>query len=92
MFTSKEWKSNKCSKLRDGKAIEDVVLDKNSWKNILICLNGASPLIKVLRLVDSDEEPTMGLIYEAMDQAKENIQKNFNGVKKWYSLFDFNFF
>ncbi|CAI8615855.1 unnamed protein product [Vicia faba] len=52
MFTSKEWKSRKCSKLRDGKTIVDVVLDKKNWKNIVICLRGVSPLIKVLRLVD----------------------------------------
>ncbi|GAU10024.1 hypothetical protein TSUD_371930 [Trifolium subterraneum] len=41
MFTSKELKSNKCSKLRDGKAIEDVVLDNGlawiilDWKQII---------------------------------------------------------
>jgi hypothetical protein len=86
MFTSKEWKSNKCSKLRDGKAIEDVVLDQNFWKNNLICLRGATPLITVLRLVDSDQQPAMGFICEAMDQAKEKIQKNFNGVKKKVQL------
>jgi len=39
-------------------------------------------LIEVLRLVDSDQKPVMGFIYEAMDQAKEKIQKAFNGVKK----------
>ncbi|XP_019418510.1 PREDICTED: uncharacterized protein LOC109329287 [Lupinus angustifolius] len=39
--------------------------------------------MKVLRLVDSDdyEKPLMGLIYEAMDQAKEKIQSAYNGVK-----------
>lgn len=35
MFTSKEWKSRKCEKLRDGKAIEDVVLD-NFFGRILL--------------------------------------------------------
>ncbi|GAU37645.1 hypothetical protein TSUD_220710 [Trifolium subterraneum] len=77
-----EWRYNKCAKLRDGKAIEDVVLDKTLWKNIVICLRGATPLIKVLRLVDLDKKPATGLIYEAMDQAKEEIRKNLNGVKK----------
>jgi len=28
-------------------------------------------LIKVLRMVDSDEKPAMGFIYEEMDLAKE---------------------
>lgn len=69
MFTSKEWKSSKCAKLRDGKALEDMILDKKFWKDIVICLKGATPLMKVLRLADSDKKPAMGFIYEAMDQA-----------------------
>ena len=31
-------------------------------------------LVKVLRLVDGDEKPSMGYLYEAMDKAKENIK------------------
>ncbi|XP_068498554.1 uncharacterized protein [Phaseolus vulgaris] len=84
MFTSDEWKSSKFAKTNDGKIVEEVVLDQNFWKNVIICLKGALPLIEVLRLVDSDQKPTMGFIYEAMDQAKEKIQKAFNGVKKSY--------
>jgi hypothetical protein len=61
-----------------------MILDKEFWKDIVICLRGATPLMKVLRLADSDQKPAMGFIYEAMDQAKEQIQKNFNGVKKRY--------
>jgi len=52
--------------------------------NIPTCLNGALPLIDVLRLVDLNQKPTMGFINEALDQAKEKIQKAFNVVKKRY--------
>jgi hypothetical protein len=82
MFTSNEWTLSKFSKTVDGQEIEEVVMDKEFWKDVIICLKGAGPLIKVLRLVDSDEVPAMGLIYEAMDQAKEKIQTNFNSVHK----------
>jgi hypothetical protein len=82
MFTSNEWTLSKFAKIVDGKQIEEVIMDKEFWKDVIICLKGASPLIKVLRLVDSDEEPSMRLIYEAMDQAKEKIQTNFNSVQK----------
>ncbi|XP_028088338.1 uncharacterized protein LOC114288921 [Camellia sinensis] len=44
----------------------------------------AVPLIKVLRLVDSDEHLAMGFIYEAMDRAKVEIQSNFNNVFTYY--------
>ncbi|VFQ77378.1 unnamed protein product [Cuscuta campestris] len=84
MFTSEEWKTNKHSKIKDGKVVEEIVLDKDFWKSIVICLKGALPLIEVLRLVDSDEHPAMGFLYEAMDRAKEKIQAAFQNVKKSY--------
>jgi len=47
-------------------------------------LRGALPLIKVFNMVDLDEKPAMGFIYEEMDIAKEKIQSLFNGVSKRY--------
>ncbi|RDX86746.1 hypothetical protein CR513_31886, partial [Mucuna pruriens] len=41
---------------------------------------GVFPLIKILSILDSNEKPTMGFIYEEMDSAKEKIQSLFNGV------------
>jgi len=41
MFTSNEWKSSKFAKTNDGKIVEDVVLDKEFWKNVIIGLKGA---------------------------------------------------
>ncbi|XP_019465412.1 PREDICTED: uncharacterized protein LOC109363616 [Lupinus angustifolius] len=80
MFTSIEWKESQYARTRDGKSVENVIMDNRFWKNIVTCLKGALPLIKVLKLVDSDEKPAMGYIYEAMDLARESIQKAFNGV------------
>ena len=33
-------------------------------------LNVFDPLIKVLRLVDGDDKPTMGFLHEAMERSK----------------------
>jgi len=74
MFTSYEWKSTRFAKTNDGKIVEDALLDKDFWKNIITCLKGALPLIEVLGLVGSDPKPAMSFIYEAMDQAKKKIQ------------------
>ncbi|XP_058727425.1 uncharacterized protein LOC131598872 [Vicia villosa] len=76
MFTSKEWKSSQFAKTIAGRSAEDVVLDKEFWKNVTICLKGANPLIDVLRLVNSIGKPATGFIYEAMKQAKLEILKN----------------
>jgi stage V sporulation protein SpoVS len=57
-------------------------LDSKFWHDVITCIKAAYPLIKVLRLVDSDEKPAIGFIYEATNQAKEKIQVNFGYVKK----------
>lgn len=82
MFNSDEWKASRSACTSEGKLIEEVVMDRDFWKKIVICLKGAYPLMKVLRLVDSDEKPAMGYIYEEMDRAKERIAHAFNGVQK----------
>jgi len=47
MFSSHEWKFSRFAKTKDGKMVEDVVLDKDLWKNVITCLKGALPLIEV---------------------------------------------
>ncbi|OIW17919.1 hypothetical protein TanjilG_00248 [Lupinus angustifolius] len=76
MFKSVEWKATKFARTHDERLVEDVVLDKEFWKSVVFVLKGAFRLMKVLRLVDSDdyEKLLMGLIYEAIDQAKEKIR------------------
>jgi hypothetical protein len=83
MFSSSTWKSSKYAASKQGRKIQIIALDSRGfWKNVLTCLKAANPLIKVLRLVDSDVAPAMGFIYEAMDRAKEQIQINFKHVQK----------
>ncbi|XP_050889717.1 uncharacterized protein LOC127095008 [Lathyrus oleraceus] len=60
------------------------VTNKDFWKNLSICLKGAFPLLKVLRMVDSNEKEAMSYIYEAMDHAKEEIQTSCNNKRKIY--------
>ncbi|CAO2825088.1 unnamed protein product [Amaranthus hypochondriacus] len=69
----------------DGKRVQRIVLDtRGFWRGVVTCLKAALPLVKALRMVDSDENPAMGFIYEAMAQAKNQIKENFNGVEKNY--------
>lgn len=76
MFTSKEWKSSQLAKTSNGKYVEDVVLDTGFWENVMICFKSAHPLVEVLCLVSSIDEPATGSIYEALEQAKEEIRRS----------------
>ncbi|XP_025665020.1 uncharacterized protein [Arachis hypogaea] len=84
MFTSADWKTTKVASMPEGIRVQNMALDSRLWKNIVICLKAAAPLITVLRLVDSDEKPAMGFIFEGMKNAKETIRTNFGCVKKSY--------
>ena len=43
-----------------------------------------SPLIKLLRIVDSDEKPSMPYVYEGMQRAKNVIKDVFQKKKEQY--------
>ena len=61
MFTFKQWSSCRFARIEEGKRIQNYVLDNRFWHDVTICIKAAFPLIKVLRLVDLDEKPTMNL-------------------------------
>jgi hypothetical protein len=85
MFSSNKWRGSKFAATKEGKEIQQIVLDSRSfWPNVALCLKAALPLIRVLRLVDSDEKPAMPFIFDEMTHAKEQIKHNFGNVKKRY--------
>ncbi|KAL2326292.1 hypothetical protein Fmac_025350 [Flemingia macrophylla] len=83
MFVLEEWNENKLSKDAKGKEVTKTVLMPSFWKNVVYILKVMAPLVKVLRLVDSEKKPAMGYIYEAMDKAKETIMKSFKNESKY---------
>lgn len=87
MFSSQTWKNGEYVGLKDGKDVENVVFNCRFWQNITTCLKAAYPLLNVLCLVESEEKPTMGFIYEQMNRCKEKIQNNFNNVRERYNYF-----
>ena len=73
MFSCDEWNASQWSRKQDGKDTKKKVNDATFWKKAIELVKIAEPLVKVLRLVDG-ERLAMGYIYEAMDQAKEQIR------------------
>jgi len=53
---------NKFGTSQEGIKVENSVLDSRFWKNVSICPKVAAPLMVVLRLVYSDQQPAMGFI------------------------------
>ncbi|CAN0904196.1 hypothetical protein LINGRAHAP2_LOCUS22955 [Linum grandiflorum] len=84
MFSSDKWKKSTFSSIREGKQIQLIVMDSGFWTDVLRCLQAAMPLIKVLRLVDSDDRPTMPFLYLELNEAMQKIKKNIYNVEKRY--------
>ncbi|XP_042988758.1 uncharacterized protein LOC122316292 [Carya illinoinensis] len=75
MFTCDKWIVSSYSKSNISKEIAGIVLeDREFWVQYQFIVTINEPLIQVLRLVDGDEKPAMGYLYDAMEKAKENIK------------------
>lgn len=73
-FSSEEWNQSQWSHKQEGKELKKKVNEEIFWRKATEIVKLAEPLVKVLRLVDG-ERLAMGFIYEAMDQAKEQIKR-----------------
>ncbi|KAK9048033.1 hypothetical protein SSX86_033004 [Deinandra increscens subsp. villosa] len=76
LFVSEEWRKSDFVKKQVGKKVERIVGKSDFWDNILLTCQVLAPLVDVVRLVDTEEKPCMGYIYEAVKRAKEQIKKN----------------
>ncbi|KAE8717198.1 seed maturation protein PM36 [Hibiscus syriacus] len=85
MATSNDFK--KVIKLPKSMEVKLIILDETFWKNCLISVNVMAPLLRLLRVCDSDEKPSLGYVYEGMYRAKNGIKKLFRFKKDLYRLY-----
>ena len=75
MFTCDQWIESRHARDVMGKEVAAIVVeDKEFWLQCQQIVKISEPLVRVLCLVDGDQKPSMGYLYEAMDKAKENIK------------------
>ncbi|XP_066324053.1 uncharacterized protein [Miscanthus floridulus] len=56
------------------------------WSGVTLCLRVFEPLIKVLRMVDSDIKPSLSFLYGDIIKAKEEIKTGFRNIEKTRNL------
>ncbi|CAH9123996.1 unnamed protein product [Cuscuta epithymum] len=74
LVTSLEWDNTKLSKTVKGKEAYETIIRNQFWDSVELCLRVFTPLVKVLRLVDGDDKPSMGFAYGELLRAKEDIK------------------
>lgn len=60
----------------------DNVLNSTFWKECAVIVQVTEPLVRVLRIVDSDDRPAIGYLYAAMHKARQEIIRRFQRRKK----------
>ncbi|KAF3774025.1 hypothetical protein EJ110_NYTH51916 [Nymphaea thermarum] len=81
MFSRDDWAAYPHAYERKATTVVDTIFDADFWESCVQLLNICVPLVKVLRLVDSEDKPSIGYLYESMDRAKEAIRDNMKGKK-----------
>ena len=83
-MTSKFFVDSKYSRDNKSKVVVSIILDNRFWNDCLIVVNLMSPLMCLLRIVDCDERPSMGYVYEGIYKVCLGIKKLFNYNKRLY--------
>ncbi|KAJ9557986.1 hypothetical protein OSB04_012600 [Centaurea solstitialis] len=86
LFVSESWTKSDFAKKAYGKRVERIVAKSNFWDNVYLACQVMAHLVDVVRLVDTEERPCMGYIYDAMDKANEQIKKNLTVPRAGYYL------
>ncbi|XP_028773353.1 uncharacterized protein LOC114730436 [Neltuma alba] len=84
LVVDKHYVDHKLSRTEAGKNFSAIILDNRFWNDCYQVVKIVSPLIKLLRIVDSDEKPSLPYVYKGMRRAKMEIKEMFKKNKDMY--------
>ncbi|GKV26461.1 hypothetical protein SLEP1_g35752 [Rubroshorea leprosula] len=84
LVTSLEFKESRYYKDHKANDVVAVVLDKKFWNNCELVVKIVGPLIQLLRIVDGDERPSLGYVYDGMYRARKAIKTILMNRKSLY--------
>ncbi|XP_019430195.1 PREDICTED: uncharacterized protein LOC109337636, partial [Lupinus angustifolius] len=95
LVTSREWTSSAYSKDAKAKKCVEEVLDSNFWKQCADIVKLIEPVVRVLRILDSEDKPAMGFLYQAIFKARHEMERRFQRnktkVKPYLDIMDNQF-
>ncbi|KAG9450156.1 hypothetical protein H6P81_010121 [Aristolochia fimbriata] len=84
MFESSTWNNSEWASNVEGKKFAQLVQVPSFWARVDDVLHATIPFVRFMQLLNDAYTPTMGIIYETMDQVKERIKENFKSTKPKY--------
>jgi len=84
LATSKTFLDSRYSKTQKANEAIGVILDNKFWNNCGIIVQIVAPLMRLLRIVDGDDRPSLGYVYDGMYRARKAIKNIFMNKKSLY--------
>ncbi|CAN0925480.1 hypothetical protein LINGRAHAP2_LOCUS34784 [Linum grandiflorum] len=72
------------SKTEIGKTVKAIVLDQIFWDNCLFIVKLTTPIVQLLRIVDSDSVPALGYVHDGMIRVEKVVKSICNNVEARY--------
>ena len=72
-MTNKYYIGHRLSEFAMGKVVNAIILDNKFWEDCLLMVKIVAPIIKLLRVVDADEKPSLCYVYEGMFRVRKGI-------------------
>ena len=79
MVISDFFRDSPFSKSEIGKTVKAIVLDQTFWDNCKFIFNLTTLIVKLLRIVDSDNVPALGYVHDGMIRV-EKVVKSICGM------------
>ncbi|XP_024927992.3 uncharacterized protein LOC107412863 isoform X2 [Ziziphus jujuba] len=84
IFTGATWMQSAFSKQRAGLEVSEIIVDEHFWSLCDQTAKVTKPLLSVLHLLDGEDKPFIGYMYNAMEKAKKSIIVAFNNKESKY--------
>ena len=79
LVTNKFYVESRYAKDKKENVVLKIILDNQFWNDCHVIVHIVSPLICLLCIVDFDEKPAMGYVYDGMYRVIDGIKKKFQG-------------
>ncbi|XP_021996920.1 uncharacterized protein LOC110894059 [Helianthus annuus] len=67
--------------------VKQTILDEKFWDNCFITVQVMTPMLRLLRICDSDEKPSLGYVYEGMLMIRKGIKELFRRKRRNYKRY-----
>ncbi|XP_076958104.1 uncharacterized protein LOC143633744 isoform X2 [Bidens hawaiensis] len=85
MVTSNDY--NNILTLSKANDVKLIILDETYWQSCSVLVKVIGPILRLLRICESDEKPALGYVYEGMHRARKDIVELFHDKINSYKLY-----